>query len=92
MGVANVHSTPVDLTPMPGAKLQACPRCEGTNNIVSRHRRRGATVVRERFCRECRQRFYTESSDDVTESHCGNPFVARNVPSLWKRQTHDRFE
>ena len=34
---------------MPGAKLLACPRCDGIDNIVSRHRRRGSIVVRERF-------------------------------------------
>ena len=32
-------------------KRLACPQCEETNNIVTRHRKRGPKVVRERFCR-----------------------------------------
>ena len=62
---------------MPGTKPLACPRCQATNNIVSRHRRKGGKVVRERYCRQCRRRFYTESDDGPTELHCGNPFVSR---------------
>ena len=62
---------------MPGAKLLACPRCDGIDNIVSRHRRRGSIVVRERFCRKCRRRFHTVSGDGLVELHCGNPFVSR---------------
>ena len=34
-------------------------------------------MVRERYCRQCRRRFYTESDDGPTELHCGNPFVSR---------------
>ena len=60
---------------MPGAKLLACPRCDGIDNIVSRRRRRGSVVVRERFCRKCRRRFHTVSGDGLVELHGGNLVV-----------------
>jgi len=62
---------------MPGAKTFACPRCDGTDNIVTRHSNRGAVVVRERFCRWCRRRFYTQAQRDRAEKSCANPFAAR---------------
>jgi hypothetical protein len=62
---------------MPGAKLPAGPRCDGIDNIVSGHRRRGSVVVRERFCRRLRRRFHTVSGDGLAELHCGNPLASR---------------
>ena len=69
-------------------KRLACPQCEETNNIVTRHRKRGPKVLRERFCRECRRRFYTESTADEAESYCGNPFAPRARRSVTGRRAY----
>ena len=67
---------------MPRAKLLECPQCGSTDNVVRRHRKRGDLVHRERFCRPCRRRFYTQSFDNRRESYCGNPFTPRTAVSL----------